>query len=223
MRLRDGATVGALAARLAGARRVLVIGNGDVLSRHEWRAHIDATGAATCLLARGALIKPWLCTEIKEGRDWDISSSERLALLRRFCDFGLEHWGSDQSGVNHVRRFLLEWLSFLHRYIPLGLLEREPGADAALPQRMGDKCPPLRGARDALELLMASPDAGDWVRISEMLLGPVPRDFKFVPKHKSSNAAAEGAEGAEGGGAGGGAGAKRRRDGEGNDGGEAEG
>ena len=57
-----------------------LIGNGDVMSRHEWRAHIDEAGVATCLLARGALIKPWLCTEIKEGRDWDISSGERLDM-----------------------------------------------------------------------------------------------------------------------------------------------
>jgi len=67
-----------------------VIGNGDVMSWHEWQEHIDVGGVDTCLLARGALIKPWLCTEIKERRDWDISSSERLQILRDFTNFGLE-------------------------------------------------------------------------------------------------------------------------------------
>ena len=83
-------------------------------------------------------------------------------MLKKFCDFGLEHWGSDQKGVNTVRRFLLEWLSFLHRYVPCGLLER-------LPQRMIDRSPHFVG-RDDLETLMGSKDSRDWVKISELHL-----------------------------------------------------
>ncbi|KAL4679626.1 hypothetical protein H8959_009276 [Pygathrix nigripes] len=137
-----------------------LFGNGDILS-FEDANHAMQTGVAGIMIARGALLKPWLFTEIKEQRHWDISSSERLDILRDFTSYGLEHWGSDTQGVEKTRRFLLEWLSFLCRYVPVGLLER-------LPQRINER-PPYYLGRDYLETLMASQKAADWIRISEML------------------------------------------------------
>jgi len=167
-----------------------VIGNGDVFGFRDYDAHVNANGGAgvaTCMIARGALIKPWVFTEIKERRDWDISSGERMDLLKQFTAYGLEHWGADARGVANTRRFLLEWLSFLHRYVPVGLLERVP---VGIHER-----PPSYVGRNDLETLMASTQATDWVKITSMLLGPPPDDFHFKPKHKS-NAYAAASEGA---------------------------
>ncbi|KAI3358653.1 hypothetical protein L3Q82_015062 [Scortum barcoo] len=159
------------------ASPVPLFGNGDILS-YEDAMKARETGVSGIMVARGALIKPWIFTEIKESRHWDISSSERLDILRDFTNYGLEHWGSDTRGVEKTRSFMLEWLSFMCRYIPVGLLER-------VPQKINER-PPYYMGRNYLESLMASQNVGDWVRISEMLLGPVPKNFKFLPKHKAN-------------------------------------
>ncbi|XP_056268429.1 tRNA-dihydrouridine(47) synthase [NAD(P)(+)]-like isoform X1 [Pseudoliparis swirei] len=159
------------------ASPVPLYGNGDILS-YEDAMKARETGVSGIMIARGALIKPWIFTEIKEGRHWDISSNERLDVLRDFSNFGLEHWGSDTRGVEKTRTFMLEWLSFMCRYIPVGLLER-------VPQKINER-PPYYLGRNYLESLMASQHVGDWIRISEMLLGPVPKNFIFLPKHKAN-------------------------------------
>ncbi|KAG8480655.1 hypothetical protein CXB51_025259 [Gossypium anomalum] len=74
--------------------------------------------------------------------------------------------------------FLLEWLSYACRYIPVGILD-------VIPQRLNWR-PPLYYGRDDLEMLMASDSTADWIRISKILLGKVPDGFTFALKHKSN-------------------------------------
>ncbi|CBI37975.3 hypothetical protein VitviT2T_002994 [Vitis vinifera] len=156
-----------------------VLGNGDIFSYLDWNKHKSGCPElSTCMIARGALVKPWIFTEIKEQRHWDISSGERLNILKDYVRCGLEHWGSDTKGVETTRHFMLEWLSYTYRYVPVGLLD-------VIPQQLNWR-PPSYFGRDDLETLMASDSAADWIRISEMLLGKVPPGFTFAPKHKSN-------------------------------------
>lgn len=147
-------------------------GNGDVLSHEDYYADRAKANVDGIMLGRGALIKPWLFTEIKERRVWDISSRERFDILQDFAKYGLEYWGSDNRGIETTRRFLLECQSFFYRYIPAGLLE-------VLPQKMTER-PPRYFGRDELETLMASPNKDDWLKLVERipLLGKTPEGFQ---------------------------------------------
>lgn len=187
---------------------IKVIGNGDIMSYTQWydelerkesiESHLKEANESleieekielsnefkseltTIMLARGVLIKPWLCQEIKEKRHIDISSSERLEMIKKFINYGLCHWGSDRKGINNTRRYLLEWMSFLYRYVPFGLLEK-----GYIPQYINDR-PPLYKGRSDIESLLSSPNVLDWIKISELFLGKVDNDFIFVPKHKAN-------------------------------------
>uniref|UniRef100_A0A1I7UH73 tRNA-dihydrouridine(47) synthase [NAD(P)(+)] n=1 Tax=Caenorhabditis tropicalis TaxID=1561998 RepID=A0A1I7UH73_9PELO len=152
---------------------------GDVLSWEDYYERLENYPVNGIMIGRGALIKPWIFTEIDERRTWDITATERFDLLKTFVGYGLDHWGSDDAGVERTRRFLLEFLSFQCRYIPVGILER-------LPQKINDRPPRYQG-RNELETLLSSQKADDWIEISKRLLGPTPEGFTFIPKHKASS------------------------------------
>lgn len=142
-------------------------------------------------------------------------------MYKRFVHYGLEHWGSDQQGVNTTRRslclsgniyvpmqhhsrfefgrFLLEWLSFTHRYVPVGII-----ATDRMPQRITQKPPPYvsewrsvyrapqpvycihfclcQHGRGDLETLLSSSNCSDWIEISKILLGPLPEVIQIMIK-----------------------------------------
>ncbi|KAL5458492.1 tRNA-dihydrouridine synthase 3 [Paraphaeosphaeria minitans] len=169
---------------LANEGHVYFVGNGDCYSHVDYYDHIDNAKVDSVMVARGALIKPWIFEEIEKGQYLDKSATERLSYVEKFAKYGLQTWGSDEMGIGTTRRFLLEWLSFSHRYVPIGLLEH-------LPPNIQDRPPRFKG-RDDLETLMASENYKDWIKISEMFLGPAAEGFKFEPKHKSNAYEAEG-------------------------------
>ena len=97
-----------------------VFGNGDILSftnyneklvHWDWeagRAIVDfkygcdfqekCPHVRGVFLARGAL----------EQRHWDISSSERMDIIRKYVNYSLEHWGSDNKVRKSVFAFRKE-------------------------------------------------------------------------------------------------------------------
>lgn len=141
----------------AAEGKVYFIGNGDCYSHEDYYRHISEAKVDSVMVARGALIKPWLFEEIEKGQYLDKSASERLGMIEQYAKYGLETWGSDEVGIGTTRRFLLEWLSFAYRYVPVGILEH-------LPPNIQDRPPAFRGRND-LETLLASENYKDWIKI----------------------------------------------------------
>ncbi|XP_037960401.1 tRNA-dihydrouridine(47) synthase [NAD(P)(+)]-like [Teleopsis dalmanni] len=161
-------------------KRIPVIGNGDIYNFEDYNACLQtAPHVSSVMIGRGALIKPWIFKEIKEQKHWMPTSTERFEILKKYVNYGLEHWGSDTRGVETTRRFLLEWISFLYRYVPYELLANPP-------QKINQRPQYFRG-RDEMETLLLSSNSQDWMKISEMLLGKGPAGFTFVPKHKANS------------------------------------
>lgn len=59
-----------------------IFGGGDCYSSQDYWADVEKANVDGVMIARGALIKPWIFTEVKERREWDISARERLDLIR---------------------------------------------------------------------------------------------------------------------------------------------
>ena len=81
---------------------------------------------------------------------------------------------------------MLEWMSYTHRYVPVGVLER------GVTQKMTLRPMPYSGGNE-LETLLASENVADWIAVSEMFLGKPGKGFAFVPKHGSNSYSRESA------------------------------
>lgn len=55
------------------------------------------------MIGRGALIKPWIFKEIKEGKQMDLNSTERMRIYEKFRDYLLDYYGTDFLGVEKAR------------------------------------------------------------------------------------------------------------------------
>jgi tRNA-dihydrouridine synthase 3 len=159
--------------RVAAERGVPVIGNGDILTHYEARDRMTRYGVRSAMLARGALIKPWLFREIREGRTWLPTPEERFSVLWRFVELLREHFGTDERGQKRMRRFLPWHMNFFCRYVPLpeDPYEEQARAHPLLQSRL--QAPP---PSSPLERLLGDARPETHLRFAEELLGSATRD-----------------------------------------------
>ena len=152
----DWDTIGEIAAAVP----VPVIGNGDLLFAHEIEARRAQSGCAAVMVARAALIKPWIFREAREGY-WDITGEERVAIYRRYAALARAHWGEDEHGLTRVRMFLKWHLDFWCRYLP----RSRDGVFPTMQRRES-----VVAARTPLEALLAREDEQAFDYLADCLL-----------------------------------------------------
>lgn len=158
-------------AEVAAHVPVPVIGNGDLLFRHEIDASLQRSGCTGVMTARGALIKPWLFREATEG-DLDPTGDERVEIYRRYVALAKDHWGRDEHGARRIREFLVWHLGFWCRYVP-----RRP--DGSYPgMQVRESWLP----RTPLEALLARGDAPAHAFLADALLAEYPIDPDLAPE-----------------------------------------
>ncbi len=94
-----------------------VLGNGDILTVWDYQAK-RVCGVSGVVLARGALIKPWVFKELISGEPWYPSAEERWQVMAKYVEFAKEYFGDDEKGMERVKRFFLWHLGFWNRYRP---------------------------------------------------------------------------------------------------------
>ncbi len=130
-----------LIAQLVTERSIPIIGNGDILTWYEARRCQEQSKCASVMIARGALIKPWIFQELVEGREIEPTPEERTAIYRRLAGYMKEHFRDDDLGRQRAMRFLPWHFGFFWRYRPLP--ESKFGEDS--------RCHPLMQTRSPTE------------------------------------------------------------------------
>jgi tRNA-dihydrouridine synthase 3 len=116
---------------VAASVPVPVVGNGDILFPHHAREFRATAKCAGVMIARAALIKPWIFREIANDADEDPTPQERLALYARYVDLAREHFGRDERGDRRVREFVVWHFGFWCRHVP----RRPDGTYPAMQER----------------------------------------------------------------------------------------
>lgn len=154
-------------AEIAAAVNVPVVGNGDILFPHEITERLSTAGVAGVMVARGALIKPWIFREAATSTYWDITAEERVAIYREYVRLSEAHWRRrdetelDDYARTHLREFLRWHVGFWCRYAP----QRPDGSWPSMQTRESAFVP-----RSPLEALLARTDDAALDYVTDQLM-----------------------------------------------------
>lgn len=158
---------------VAAAVPVPVVGNGDLLFPHEIRTALARSGCSGVMVARGALIKPWIFREATAGYV-PVDGEARLGIYRRYAALALDHWGRDEGGLERARQFIRWHAAFWCRYVP----QRRDGSWPSMQEREARSY-----ASTPLEALLARSDDVAIDALTSALLEEGPLDPDRVPVH----------------------------------------
>ncbi|HTV00067.1 MAG TPA: tRNA-dihydrouridine synthase family protein [Luteitalea sp.] len=173
----DWAAIGEVAAAVG----IPVVGNGDILFPEDIARGRAIAGVPAVMIARGALIKPWIFAEAL-GETVDDSPEGRVAVYRRYVGLARAHFGEDERGTTRLRPFLVWHLGLWCRHIP----RQADGTYVPMQERAVHAAPST-----PLEALLARPEpevhgwladrlmAGDEIRPEDLpadIVPPAPAD-----------------------------------------------
>jgi len=158
---------------VAAAVPVPVLGNGDLLFPRDMETGLARAGCVGVMVARGALIKPWIFREAQRGYE-PLDGESRLAIYRRYVALALEHWGDDDHGRQRVREFVRWHAGFWCRYVP----RRADGSWPTMQERDSSS-----GAGSPLELFLSRNDGAALDALTDALVSGVPLDPESVAAH----------------------------------------
>ncbi len=107
-----------LVGKVAHQVAVPVIGNGDILTHYEAKERRIRSGLSSVMVARGALIKPWIFRELAEEKDWLPTPEERVEVYFRLAGYYKDYLGHDAIGIKRSHYFLSWHFKFFCRYRP---------------------------------------------------------------------------------------------------------
>lgn len=108
-----------LLAEISAKSEVPIYGNGDILTPMEARQRLDNTQLAGAMIARGALIKPWIFKELTEQKEWLPTAEEQWGVICTFTQYLKDHFGDDDLGRRRGLDFLAWHIDWFSRYRPL--------------------------------------------------------------------------------------------------------